>query len=185
MLSRRDFAVALATIPAGMSIAGAAVEAADAPKAAAVVGGDGISRNAAAIHQEIAFKSSRKRVYAALTDAEQFEKVVRLSVAATSGMVKPGAPARISREPGGDFSLFAGYISGRQLEFVPEERLVQAWRTASWNPGLYSIVEFQFADQGSGTRLILDQRGFPEEEAEHLAQGWHMNYWAPLEKYLG
>ena len=40
---------------------------------------EGILRAEEAIHQEPVFKASRKRVYEALTDANQFAKVVELS----------------------------------------------------------------------------------------------------------
>src|SRR5947207_706138 len=40
-----------------------------------------ISHTAEAIHQEVVFKASRKRVYEALTDTMQFNKVVLLSAA--------------------------------------------------------------------------------------------------------
>jgi len=42
---------------------------------------EGILRAEEAIHQEPVFKASRKRVYEALTDANQFGKVVELSAA--------------------------------------------------------------------------------------------------------
>src|SRR5229473_3667020 len=64
-----------------------------------------ISRTAESIHQEPVFKASRKRVYEALTNAKQFQKVVLLSAAMSSGMVPPGKPAEISTESGGTFSL--------------------------------------------------------------------------------
>ena len=38
-----------------------------------------ISHTAESIHQEPVFKASRKRVYEALTDAKQFDKVIQLS----------------------------------------------------------------------------------------------------------
>src|SRR4030081_3288368 len=40
-----------------------------------------ISHTAESIHQEPVFKASRKRVYEALTDAKQFDKVAQLSTA--------------------------------------------------------------------------------------------------------
>jgi activator of HSP90 ATPase len=67
---------------------------------------------------------------------------------------------------------------------VPNERIVQAWRPQSWKPGVYSIVKFELADEGAGTKLVLDHTGFPDGTAEHLAGGWKVNYWEPLEKYL-
>src|SRR6266481_8131959 len=69
-----------------------------------------ISHTAESIHQEPVFKASRRRVYEALTDAKQFDKVVQLSGAVKTGMVKAPNPAEISREAGGAFALFGGYI---------------------------------------------------------------------------
>jgi activator of HSP90 ATPase len=82
------------------------------------------------------------------------------------------------------FKLFGGYISGRHLELLPGERIVQAWRTGSWKPGEYSIVRFELREHGPGTKIIFDHLGFPQGQAEHLASGWKGNYWEPLQKYL-
>jgi activator of HSP90 ATPase len=143
-----------------------------------------IFRTAESIHQEPVFKASRKRVYGALTDTNQFDKVMLLSAAMKSGMAPGAKPTEISRETGGAFSLFGGYIMGRQLELVPNERIVQAWRTASWDPGDYSIAKFALLEQGAGTKIVFDHTGFPKGQAEHLAAGWKANYWEPLKKYL-
>jgi len=143
-----------------------------------------ISRTAESIHQEHVFKASRKRVYEALTETSQFNKVVMLSEAMKSGMPPGAAPTQIGREAGGAFSLFGGYVTGRQLELVPNERIVQAWRAGSWDAGDYSIAKFQLVEQGAGTKIVFDHGGFPKGDAEHLAAGWKMNYWEPLEKFL-
>jgi activator of HSP90 ATPase len=144
---------------------------------------DGISHTADAIHQEPVFTASRKRVYDALTDAKQFDKVIQLS-GAMQAMHLPDKPAEISREAGGAFKLFGGYIMGRQVELAPNERIVEAWRTGGWNPGVYSIARFELVEQGSGTKIIFDHTGFPQGEAEVLASGWKAHYWEPLEKLL-
>src|SRR5438034_2276921 len=87
-----------------------------------------ISRTAESIHQEPVFKASRKRVYEALTETKQFDKVIQLSAAMKSGMPPDAKPTEISPEAGGAFSLFGGYVTGRHIELVPNERIVQAWR---------------------------------------------------------
>ena len=143
-----------------------------------------ISRTAEAIHQEVVFKASRKRVYDALTEAKQFDQVVRLSAAMQSGMAPAKNVTELGREAGDAFSAFGGYITGRIVELVPNERIVQAWRSASWDPGAYSIAKFVLSDQGSDTRLVFDHAGFPQGEAQHLAEGWKANYWEPLKKFL-
>lgn len=146
---------------------------------------DEISHSCEAIHQEVVFKVSRKRVYEALTDAKQFTKVVQLSAAVQSGMVPAGKPVEVSPEVGGAFSAFGGHVTGRHVELVANERIVQAWRAASWGAGQYSIARFELVEQGSGTKVVFDHTGFPQGQAQHLAEGWKGNYWEPLEKYFG
>jgi activator of HSP90 ATPase len=67
---------------------------------------------------------------------------------------------------------------------MPHERIVQAWRTGGWAPGVYSIAEFELLEQGSGTKIVFDHTGFPKGEAEVLASGWKAHYWEPLKKLL-
>jgi activator of HSP90 ATPase len=100
-----------------------------------------------------------------------------------------GAPAEIDAKVGGAFSCFGGVITGRNIELLPNQRIVQAWRAAMWPEGHYSIVKFELQPHGSETRLVMDHAGFPEEMRAHLNGeeadgGWHRQYWEPLKKYL-
>ncbi len=182
--TRRTFTLRLASMFPALGLAGTTFAAAAMPRTQDSATIDEITHDCEAIHQEVIFKASRKRVYEALTDAKQFDKVIQLSAATKTGMVPPGKPAEISREPGGAFALFGGYISGRQLELVPDKLIVQAWRAGSWDPHAYSIAKFALSDQDAGTKLIFDHTGFPNKEATHLVEGWHVNYWEPLAKSL-
>lgn len=142
-----------------------------------------VLHTAESIHQEPVFKATRRRVYEALTDTKQFDRVIQLS-AAMKTMSLGNKPTEISREPGGAFALFGGYVTGRHIELLPDERIVQAWRAGSWEPGIYSIAAFELTEQGSGTKIIFDHKGFPKGLGEHLAEGWRINYWEPLERFL-
>ena len=146
--------------------------------------GEGISHSAESIHQEANFKATRKRVYEALTNTQQFDKVAHLSAALRSGMALGKTPTEISTQAGGPFTIFGGHVVGRHIELVPNERIVQAWRAVIWDPGLFSIARFELVEQGSETRIVFDHTGFPKGQAEHLAAGWKGNYWEPLEKFL-
>ena len=174
-LSRRAF-----TLAAGSLVAASAARSAPGEPSAETLGVTGAN---AAIHQEVVFKATPERLYHVLTDAEQFDKVVLLS-GAIQAMALKAAPCRILAEPGGAFSLFGGYITGRQLALSPGERIVQAWRSASWPPHIYSIVRFEFAPHPEGVKLAFDHTGFPNEEAVSLANGWREHYWGPLAKVL-
>ena len=122
------------------------------------------------IHQEIDLNASPQRVYEALLDSKQFTEF-------------SGRAAEINHDAGGAFSLFNGHIIGRNLELVPNQRIVQAWRVVTWPEGAWSIARFDLKSNGTGTRLVLEHVGFPEGLHDHLAQGWDENYWALLKKY--
>jgi uncharacterized protein YndB with AHSA1/START domain len=123
------------------------------------------------IHQEVNFPTDPQRVYSALTDSAQFSELT-------------GAPADIGGAEGASFTCFSGMITGRHIELVTGERLVQAWRVANWEPGVYSIVKFELQAEDNGTKLIFDQSGFPPQEREHLDSGWKKMYWDQMRKYL-
>ena len=122
------------------------------------------------IRQEVELASAPERIYGILTDATQFS--------AMCGR----APTEIDARDGGAFSCFGGMILGRNIECVSGKRLVQAWRAKNWEEGHYSIVRFELAPHGKGTKLVLDHSSFLEGQGEHLAQGWQKNYWEPMKK---
>ncbi len=123
------------------------------------------------VRQEHDFAASPERVYEALLDENEF--------AAFSG-----APAEIQREPGGSFSLIRGRVTGRNVELIPNRRIVQAWRVVPWEPGIYSIVRFELIPTGSGTHVVLDHSGFPPEDVAARHRGWRRVYFEPLQTYL-
>lgn len=142
-----------------------------------------ISHAAEAIHQEIVFKAGRNRVYEALTDTKQFDKVIELS-GSKGNLALGNRPTEISKKEGGVFVLFGGHIVGRQVELTPNARVVQAWRVVDWEPGVYSIARFELVEDGGGTRIVFDHTGFPKGQGAHLAEGWKGHYWEPLAKLL-
>ena len=75
-----------------------------------------------------------------------------------------------------------GYITGRPVELVPNERIVQVWRAGGWPAGDYSIAKFELVEQGSETKIVFDHKGFPNGKAEALASGWKAHYGEPLTK---
>jgi activator of HSP90 ATPase len=129
-----------------------------------------------AIQKEIELKAAPQQVYEALLDSRQFSAF-------------SGAPAEIEREVGGAFSCFGGFIIGRNVDLLPNRRIVQAWRVKMWPEGVYSIVSFELHAQSSGTRLTLTHDGYPEGMRAHLNGempdgGWNRQYLEPLQKYL-
>jgi activator of HSP90 ATPase len=123
------------------------------------------------LHYEADFSAGAGRIYGLLLDPAQFAAMT-------------GRAAVIDAAEGGAFSMFGGLIVGRNVELVPNRRIVQAWRPTHWESGVYSIVRFEFSEQGTGTRMALDHTGFPPEEAESLDSGWKGHYLNPMAKFL-
>jgi activator of HSP90 ATPase len=61
---------------------------------------------------------------------------------------------------------------------------VQAWRPASWEPGIYSIVRFEIKPRGAESTMVLDHTGFAEGLADHLSSGWQEHYLDTMRKYF-
>ena len=123
------------------------------------------------LHQEVEFNASPQRIYEILLDSKQF--------AAFTGM-----PAEIDPKPGGALKIFGGLVVARNIELIPGQRIVQAWRSEGWDKGVYSVVRFELKPHGQGTLLVLDHTGFQEGKFDSLNAGWPPRYWNPLKKYL-
>jgi uncharacterized protein YndB with AHSA1/START domain len=123
------------------------------------------------IHLETTFPAAPERVYELLTNGAKFGEVT-------------GQPGKGGGSVGAYFSLFNNWLEGRQIELVPNERIVQAWRFMDWNPGVYSIVRFTLTLEGDGTKLVVDQAGVPEAFQEHVKTNWKPFYFEPIAKHL-
>lgn len=120
------------------------------------------------IDQSVLINAKPHEVFAILTTSEKFKTMTG------------GRETEISTEAGGAVSMFDGMILGRNVELVPDTRVVQAWRAANWPDGVYSIVRFDLEAEGDATRLTFCQVGHPEDATADLEQGWHNMYWNPM-----
>jgi activator of HSP90 ATPase len=131
------------------------------------------NKSRTSLHQEIDYKAGAQRIYEVLLSSKDFSAF-------------SGYAAEIDPKVGGAFSMFGGLVVGRNVELVPNQRIVQAWRLAQEFPeGIYSLVKFELKAKDSGTRIELDHTGFPEGHFDHLDTGWYSHYWEPLRKFLG
>jgi len=121
------------------------------------------------IHQTVEFPVSPHEVYEALMDSKKHAEFT-------------GSTARISRKVNGDFMAYDGYITGRNLELVPDQKIVQEWHAVDWEPGQTSQITFKLTAIPTGTRLDFTHTGLPEGTEAEFTQGWIDNYWQPMQK---
>ena len=94
-----------------------------------------------------------------------------------------GGAATVAED--GSFTAWGGYISGRTIEAVPGEKLVQAWRTSQFpesDPD--SVLEIHFEAVAGGTLVTFRHRDLPDGQGPDYAQGWVDHYLEPMDAYF-
>lgn len=123
------------------------------------------------IHQEVVLNASPEDVYNAFMDEKQHSAMT-------------GGVSKIENQVGGLAEMHDGQIIARNIELEPNRKIVQAWRVAGWDEGVYTLLRIMLDADGKATRLTLDQTGCPEDMTEHLAAGWDQRYWQPLAEHF-
>ena len=96
-----------------------------------------------------------------------------------------GGEASMSDETDAEVSAWDGYITGRNLELVPGERIVQTWRTTKFSDeheDSQIVVTLQAVDDG--TLLTLEHTNVPDEQKSYEQSGWETHYFDPMKKYF-
>lgn len=123
------------------------------------------------IRQTVTFKASPHEVYEILMDAKKHAELT-------------GGEAKISRKVSGKFIIYGGEIEGKNLELVPDKKIIQSWRYSDWPEGHYSTATFLLDETDKGTRLTFTQTGVPDDKYEDIKQGWNDYYWGPIKEML-
>jgi uncharacterized protein YndB with AHSA1/START domain len=96
-----------------------------------------------------------------------------------------GGEATMSGEVGAEVTAWDGYISGRNLELVPGERIVQSWRTTEFgDEDADSIITVVLQEVDEGTLLTLEHRNVPDQQRSYEEGGWQSNYFEPMAAYF-
>ncbi len=96
-----------------------------------------------------------------------------------------GGEATMSDEIGAEVSAWDGYISGRNLELVPGERIVQSWRSTEFGDEHEdSVITVLLEETGDGTLLTIEHSNVPDEHRSYEEGGWQSNYFEPMVAYF-
>jgi uncharacterized protein YndB with AHSA1/START domain len=96
-----------------------------------------------------------------------------------------GSAAEMSDEIGAEVSAWDGYISGRNLELVSGERIVQSWRTTKFDDDQDdSVVTVLLEEAEDGTLLTLIHSNVPDDHTSYEEGGWQSNYFEPMRAYF-
>ena len=96
-----------------------------------------------------------------------------------------GQPAQISDKPGASFTVWNGYISGRNIALEPHRRIVQAWRTTKFtadDPD--SQTEVLLEPVGGGTKVTVHHTNVPDGHTSYRDGGWQRSYFDTMKKHF-
>ena len=125
------------------------------------------------LDQEIIIKTSPHELYEAFMDSKKHSKFTE-------------SKAKVSREIGGNFSIYEGEINGENVELIQDEKIVQKWRGEgeNWPKGYYSTITLMFELVDDGTLIKFTHADIPEGAYESVKEGWDEYYWEPLKEML-
>jgi uncharacterized protein YndB with AHSA1/START domain len=96
-----------------------------------------------------------------------------------------GGEATMSDQIGAEVSAWDGYISGRNVELIPSERIVQSWRTSEFDDeDEDSVITVVLEPVGGETLLTLEHSNVPDEYRSYEEGGWESNYFEPMIAYF-
>lgn len=121
------------------------------------------------IRQTYHINASAEKVWHALVDAKAIDNW-------------GGGPAKMNSKKNAEFSLWGGDIHGKNIEVIPEKKLVQEWMSGSWDK--YSKVTFILNGKESKTHVELIHEDVPDKEVIEIEDGWKQYYMEPLKEWV-
>lgn len=114
-------------------------------------------------------KASPSEIYAALTNPFSIE-------------LWTGEKAVMNTKAGDEFSLFSGDISGKNLQFEPDQKITQEWYFGEQEePSVVTITLFK---EGYFTKIELLHTNIPDEAFEDINMGWDDSYFGNLKEFF-
>src|SRR5262249_16118701 len=96
-----------------------------------------------------------------------------------------GQKAQISAQDGAAFTVWNGYITGRNLKLEPGRRIVQSWRTtkfADTDPD--SQIEVLLQPAAGGTGVTGRHSNVPGGHTSYRDGGWQRSYFEPMKQHF-
>ena len=92
-----------------------------------------------------------------------------------------GANAVMNTEPESEFSLWDESISGKNIEFVENKKIVQQWYFGDQTEE--SIVTITLHPDKKGTSIELRHTNIPNSDYEDMVEGWNDSYFGALQEF--
>jgi len=108
-------------------------------------------------------------VYAALTNPYTIE-------------LWSGYSAVMSEEEGSEFSLWEGDITGRNIQFIPDHKVVQEWFFGDQTEK--SLVTIIIEPDRENSKVTVEHTNIPDEDFADIADGWREYYFGAINNFF-
>ncbi|MEK7158165.1 MAG: SRPBCC domain-containing protein [Patescibacteria group bacterium] len=96
-----------------------------------------------------------------------------------------GAHANIHPGVGGTFTAWDGYIEGTTRKLIPNERIVQSWRTSEFpEDAPDSKLEIVLEEVKGKAKITLHHTNIPKGQGRMYKEGWTDHYFEPMKSYF-
>jgi activator of HSP90 ATPase len=96
-----------------------------------------------------------------------------------------GKQATMSAGLGEQFTVWNGFITGRNLELDRPRRIVQSWRTTRFKAeDADSRIEVLLEPVVPGTRIIVRHTNVPDGQTSYRDGGWQRSYFDPMKAHF-
>jgi len=91
-------------------------------------------------------------------------------------------PAKMEAKEGTEFELFEGDITGKILELIPNEKVVQQWYFGDQEEP--SIVTFKIHPDKGKVSLETRHSNIPDEAYDEITEGWRKYFLGRIKEFL-
>jgi uncharacterized protein YndB with AHSA1/START domain len=92
-----------------------------------------------------------------------------------------GDLAEMEAVPDTEFSLWDGSITGKNISFETNKKIVQQWYFGE--QGENSIVTIKLHPDSAGTSVELRHTNIPDEDYDDIVEGWNTIYFGALREF--
>ncbi|KAF1998325.1 hypothetical protein P154DRAFT_578144 [Amniculicola lignicola CBS 123094] len=132
--------------------------------------------NVTTITDSTEFRTSAAELFQTFTDPQRIAAFTRAPLKKFTGA-----------QPGGEFELFGGNVTGEFTELEEPTHIVQKWRLAQWPQGHYSTLSIWFDqnDVDSVTVMRVEWTGVPVGQEEPTKVNWGEYYVRSIKMTFG
>jgi activator of HSP90 ATPase len=124
------------------------------------------------IKLKTSFPVKPKIIYDAWLNSEEHSKMT-------------GSTAVFTKEIGGLFTAWDGYISGKNVALTPNREIIQEWRTTEFSDEQASSkLTIHLEEAPKGCELTLTHTNIPSGQSDY-EKGWTDFYFTPMREYFG